>query len=81
MFTYGEDSAMIPTVLEFYKENNNEHFDKKFSDKTCDKVSSSNTKETVIGLKRQQKSTSLPYMAMFMAIGFVIVYQATSMQN
>ena len=57
MITYSNDPSKFVGVQDFYKENSDIEFQKKYTDKTCDKESFSTASEkpVLVGLKKQSK--------------------------
>ena len=73
MYTYTKDSKQIQSVLHNYKEQVDNDFELKYTDKTCDALSSGKTEESVIGLKKQLKRVGQMSGAMILALIFVIM--------
>lgn len=51
MFTYTTSKEKIPSVLHFFKENEDEAFDNKYGNKDCDAAAATD-EQAVIGLKK-----------------------------
>lgn len=52
MYTYSKEPEKIPFALDFYKENDDDVFESKFTDKTCDANSAATTETAIVGMKK-----------------------------